>query len=296
MDIAFSFGQTIFVRWDDGYYYPAIVGKAFGDKIRVAYLDGDLGEVSKAHIVELQEALETMKLEGNWQNRGGFYPGVISSRQPMTMSYDDGDVEQIDLRQLRGAKFGGARLGEKTRARGMQSGWEALGENRSAKRGSMMWLSCVIALALVAWFLYDTWLGGMIGGGFRHRVIDNGAAVELRNFMGRGGDLQIPPYFRGLPVTRIRREAFRRGAYVNDIFNADRRRILDSVTIPDTVTYIGASAFRGNQLIDVAIPDSVTYIGSNAFRGNRLTYVSVPSHAVVAEDAFATGVTVTRRE
>jgi len=37
---------------------------------------------------------------------------------------------------------------------------------------------------------------------FRQTI--NGAAVELRNFMGRGGDLRIPPYLRSLPVTRIR--------------------------------------------------------------------------------------------
>ena len=101
-----SLGQKVFAFWDDGngYYYPAVVGKDLGDKIEVTFMDGDSGVVSKADIVELQEALETMKLEGNWKNCGGFFPGYISSQHTMTMSYDDGDVEQIELRQLRGAR------------------------------------------------------------------------------------------------------------------------------------------------------------------------------------------------
>jgi len=43
-----------------------------------------------------------------------------------------------------------------------------------------------------------------MGTAFSFRQTINGAAVELRNFIGRGGDLRIPPYFRSLPVTRIR--------------------------------------------------------------------------------------------
>ena len=44
-----------------------------------------------------------------------------------------------------------------------------------------------------------------------------------------------------------------------------------SVTIPSSVTSIGASAFQGSGLTSVTIPSSVTSIGENAFQGSGLT-------------------------
>jgi hypothetical protein len=52
---------------------------------------------------------------------------------------------------------------------------------------------------------------------------------------------------------------------------------LTSVTIPDSVTAIGRWAFASNKLTSVTIPDSVTAIGDLAFRGNQLTSVTIPS-------------------
>ena len=52
---------------------------------------------------------------------------------------------------------------------------------------------------------------------------------------------------------------------------------LTSVTIPESVTAIGPSAFFGSGLTSVTIPDSVTSIESAAFRGCRnLTSVTIP--------------------
>jgi len=139
----------------------------------------------------------------------------------------------------------------------------------------------------------------MTYGYFDYRAIDGNTAIKVRNFSGPGGSVQIPSHMpfgpNFLPVTRIEAGAF--SAYGNRRASEDEPRgVLDAVTIPDTVTRIGESAFRSNRLAYVAIPDSVTYIGNNAFRNNPLTYVSVPSHATVAENAFDSGVTVTRRD
>ena len=102
-------GKTIFARWSpDGYYYPAVVGEVQEKHIRANFLDGQTAMVSKEHTIELQEAFKILDFEGNWKNSGGFYKGVITSHEPTTMNYDDGDVEQIDLKQLRGAKPGEA--------------------------------------------------------------------------------------------------------------------------------------------------------------------------------------------
>ncbi len=52
---------------------------------------------------------------------------------------------------------------------------------------------------------------------------------------------------------------------------------LTSVTIPDSVTSIGSSAFAGSRLTSIIIPDSVTSIGSSAFAYcSRLTSIIIP--------------------
>jgi len=102
MDFMVSPGQTVFARWKDGYYYPAVVDEILGSHAKVSFLDGDEGRVLKEHMMELQEAFETMNFQGNWKYGGIFFKGVIASHLPMVMHYNDGDVEQIELGQLRG--------------------------------------------------------------------------------------------------------------------------------------------------------------------------------------------------
>jgi len=70
----------------------------------------------------------------------------------------------------------------------------------------------------------------------------------------------------GLPVVGISDRAF-------DTGRAGGR--LNSVTIPNSVTFIGERAFAGNALASVVIPDSVTYIGSEAFANNYIASLTI---------------------
>ena len=63
---------------------------------------------------------------------------------------------------------------------------------------------------------------------------------------------------------------------------------LTSITIPESVTSIGWTAFEETGLTSVAIPESVTSIGSFAFTGTDITSVSIPkSVTYIGQGAFS---------
>ena len=84
----------------------------------------------------------------------------------------------------------------------------------------------------------------------------------LKNYLGTGGDVTIPD-----SVTSIGDSAF------SECEN------LTSITIPDSVTSIGGWAFEWcTNLTSITIPDGVTSIGDSAFRGcSNLTSITIPT-------------------
>ena len=84
------------------------------------------------------------------------------------------------------------------------------------------------------------------------------------------GELVIPDTIKGKPVTTIGEMAFFRTRFLSI------PRSLTSITLPDSVTSIGSSAFRGcKNLTSITIPNSVTSIGDGAFNGcTNLTAVT----------------------
>ena len=86
-------------------------------------------------------------------------------------------------------------------------------------------------------------------------------------------EITIPSEINGYPVRSIGPRAF----YL---------RSITSVTIPNSVIYIGAWAFRYSGLESVTIPNSVTHIGGFAFYGNRLESVTI-SNSVTQIRVFA---------
>ena len=93
-------------------------------------------------------------------------------------------------------------------------------------------------------------------------VFSNATKTQFVAYIGNGGHVTIPN-----SVTSIGSSAFSNCSG------------LTSVTIPNSVTSIGNSAFRNcSGLTSVTIPNSVTSIGSSAFSGcNGLTSVTIPN-------------------
>ena len=97
-------------------------------------------------------------------------------------------------------------------------------------------------------------------------------------------DIIIPERIHGLPVVFIGYRAF---SYFER---------LASVTIPNSVTYIGTRAFFYNRLTSITIPNSVTHIGDQAFFYNRLTSVTIPSSVThIGDRVFDNDVEIIRQ-
>ena len=91
-----------------------------------------------------------------------------------------------------------------------------------------------------------------------------GDEVTIEGYTGNSQAVTIPAEINGRPVRAIDYRAFRGSQ-------------LSSVSIPNSVTYIGDHAFALNRLTSVSIPNSVTYIGSMAFEFNQLTSITIPN-------------------
>jgi len=80
-----------------------------------------------------------------------------------------------------------------------------------------------------------------------------------------GGEVIIPAYYKGLPVTAIKENAF----------NSTR---ITSVTMPPSIDYIGYMAFGWCYgLTSIIIPENVNYIGPYAFAWANITSVNIPA-------------------
>ena len=82
----------------------------------------------------------------------------------------------------------------------------------------------------------------------------HGGAVTVTNYLGTSPEVEIPAYIGELPVTKIGRQAF--------FGRAD----IESVILPDTVTFIGAGAFeRCRNLRTLVVSANLRYVEKHAF-------------------------------
>ena len=106
---------------------------------------------------------------------------------------------------------------------------------------------------------------------------DTGEAVLFLN--GCQGacpsELVIPDEIDGYPVNNIEMYAFSSMG-------------LESVILPQSLTYIGDGAFSYNSLTDISFPDNITYINNHAFENNELTNLTIPESVIsIGGGAFA---------
>ena len=95
--------------------------------------------------------------------------------------------------------------------------------------------------------------------GFEYSI-SNGQ-VTINGYTGDELDVVIPSSIKGYPVTKLNDFCF---SGMNE--KIENNSYIESVKIPDSVTYIGSHAFNGcSNLESVEILDSVTYIGNNCF-------------------------------
>jgi hypothetical protein len=107
-------------------------------------------------------------------------------------------------------------------------------------------------------------------------VLDNQATIT--GYSGVGGAVEIPAVVNEISVVKV-------GNGWPPIFGSGNTTVT-SVTIPDSVTSIGNTAFYNcSSLTSVTIPDSVTSIGSGAFDNcTSLTSVTLPAALFVEEN------------
>lgn len=104
-----------------------------------------------------------------------------------------------------------------------------------------------------------------------YQLINVDTEVEITDYYGPV--TLIPPELEGKPVTSIGDKAFQSNSF------------LESITIPDSVTRIGDSAFNHSTLSNIIIGNRVTVIGNEAFfYCTKLTTVSLGNGVTIIGD------------
>jgi len=96
--------QLCFAPWHDNYYYPAVISDVHPNLVKLAFLDGYTGSVAPGQVLSLQEGFDALHFECKYSWMG-FYKGAVISQEPIVFQYyEDGIMEQTELRRLRGLR------------------------------------------------------------------------------------------------------------------------------------------------------------------------------------------------
>ena len=113
---------------------------------------------------------------------------------------------------------------------------------------------------------------------FSYDLSDDGQGIVIKGFSGEGGSVVVPNKIEDLPVVEIgdsvfdgKSLTFNWNSNISDINSVDSKKNknaeITSITLPNTVTKIGRSAFANTAITKFIMPDSVTEIGESLFSG-----------------------------
>ncbi|MCD7712004.1 MAG: leucine-rich repeat domain-containing protein, partial [Firmicutes bacterium] len=127
-----------------------------------------------------------------------------------------------------------------------------------------------VIAAAAAIFVFSSCSSGDSTFGVRFNVYDDYA--EVSEYVGGSADVVVGDEYKGVPVTKIADGAF-------------KDEEITSITLPDSLTTIGANAFEGSTLETVTFGSGLTEIGDFAFLGcTSLSSVEIPEGVTVIEE------------
>lgn len=108
----------------------------------------------------------------------------------------------------------------------------------------------------------------------------NGTEVRINKYVGAGGNVVIPDYIDGLPVTRIADYAFDYKKYRNKI---------TGIQLPNQLQYIGSGSFQNLEKLKgvLVLPPTLLEVDSHAFQSTDLTGLIIQSDCELGCNAFA---------
>jgi hypothetical protein len=95
-------GDRVLGQWSDGFWYTGHVNQLRGDQLAIAFDDGDHAWLTAGQVRAIDLDVGS-RVQGNWKQRGYFYPGRITKKQGdrFHVKYDDNDEEWTTVRWLR---------------------------------------------------------------------------------------------------------------------------------------------------------------------------------------------------
>lgn len=96
--------------------------------------------------------------------------------------------------------------------------------------------------------------------------IDDDELISIEKYLGDGGEVIVPQTIEGRRVYRIGIEAFAGDPNIGN------------VVLPDTIRFIGESAFYQSSLETITIPSSVIRLGEWAFAETCISSIVIPNH------------------
>lgn len=111
-------------------------------------------------------------------------------------------------------------------------------------------------------------------------------AIEISKYNGTEKNVVIPASINGKTVRYIGEGAFAEGELTSDEKISSHE--IESITIPDSVLYIGDSAFYScEKLKDIVFPKKLVYIGQYAFAHcESIISLNIPACEVFGEESF----------